>query len=165
MASDHAIVRARAEGVRLRAAEARQRAEWIRRAVNASAPRWSTALIEGRSQIAHESAQKLSSLLPVERSATLDSAGATGEGSAAVETVAQLRDRRRRTIGANIRRMRVARDLTQTRLAVEVGTTRDLVCKWETGRYEPTEAHKARVLEVLGGEPGDLFLDVEGCAA
>ena len=62
-----------------------------------------------------------------------------------------------RDIGANIRRARVRRKLTQDDLAQKVHTTRQTISNYETGRSRPDVETLQRLADALGIELTELL--------
>ena len=62
-----------------------------------------------------------------------------------------------RDIGANIRRARVRRKLTQDDLAQTVHTTRQTISNYETGRSRPDVETLQRLADALGVELTELL--------
>ncbi len=58
-----------------------------------------------------------------------------------------------------IKKLRVARGLTQAQLAERVGTARSTVAKWETGASMPRIAVLCRLAEVLGCSVDELLTE------
>lgn len=67
----------------------------------------------------------------------------------------------RQTIGWNVRRLRVAKGLSQERLALETGIDRSYVGRVERGSENVTVATLEAVATVLGVEVAALFAPVE----
>jgi DNA-binding XRE family transcriptional regulator len=63
-------------------------------------------------------------------------------------------------VGANIRRWRRERGMSQTKLAAAVGRARTALCRWESGDRLPSLATLARVAWVLECTLGDLIAGV-----
>lgn len=57
-------------------------------------------------------------------------------------------------VGKRIRWARKQRGLSQERLAGAIGTTRQVVIRWEAGKHLPNASSRARLGEVLGHEAG-----------
>jgi putative transcriptional regulator len=63
-----------------------------------------------------------------------------------------------------VRRHRVLADLTQARLATEVGVTRQTVVAIEAGDYAPSVYLALRIAQVLATTVEDLFADARAQA-
>lgn len=58
------------------------------------------------------------------------------------------------TLGQRIKRLRIARDMTQPELAAAVGVDHATISRWETGKTEPRAGAMRRALaEALGVSP------------
>jgi transcriptional regulator with XRE-family HTH domain len=67
-------------------------------------------------------------------------------------------------VGANIRRLRKRRQMTQERLALEAAIDLRYLGGIERGEQNPTVAVLGRVASVLGVRPADLFaVDADLC--
>ncbi|MGJ0237731.1 helix-turn-helix domain-containing protein [Novosphingobium fluoreni] len=62
-----------------------------------------------------------------------------------------------RIVGANVRRLRVERELTQEQLAHDANIDVTYLRGIEAGRRNPSIAVVGRVAAVLGCHPGNLF--------
>ena len=60
-------------------------------------------------------------------------------------------------LGANVRRLRKARRMTQEQLALEVGMERSYVSDLERGTRNPSVRALGRLAEALGVEPSRLL--------
>jgi transcriptional regulator with XRE-family HTH domain len=63
----------------------------------------------------------------------------------------------RRVLAANLRRLRLARDLSQDELADSAGVRQALVSAIEVGTANPTLDSLERIAVALGGTVGDLL--------
>lgn len=63
----------------------------------------------------------------------------------------------RRVLAANLRRLRLARDLSQDELADSAGVRQALVSAIEVGTANPTLDSLERIAIALGGTVGDLL--------
>lgn len=70
-----------------------------------------------------------------------------------------------RAVGANIRRMRMARGITQSALAEPLGVTFQQLQKYEKGANRVSASKLVRIAGVLGCSLGDLFHDVQRAEA
>lgn len=61
------------------------------------------------------------------------------------------------TVGARIKSARMARGLTQSDLAAEVGVSRSAVAQWETERAGQVRGNLTRIASVLGVTVGYLL--------
>lgn len=61
-------------------------------------------------------------------------------------------------MGAKIRQFREQAGLTQKQLAEAVGVDQSAVARWENGENNPTAARIMQIADVLGCNPGDLFV-------
>lgn len=69
-------------------------------------------------------------------------------------------------LGANIRRLRLDRGLTQLQLAKKLGKkSKSVVCNWETGVNPPPSTLLPRLAEELGATIGDLYVEHQAEAA
>lgn len=62
-----------------------------------------------------------------------------------------------RIVGANIRRLRKAKGLTQERLAQEAGVAMRYVAGVERAEENPSLRFIVKIAEALGAEPADLL--------
>ncbi|MGZ8406693.1 MAG: helix-turn-helix domain-containing protein [Caulobacteraceae bacterium] len=60
-------------------------------------------------------------------------------------------------VGANIRRLRKAKGLTQEQLADEAGMAMRYVAGVERGQENPSMIYLVKIAEALGAEPAALF--------
>ncbi len=67
----------------------------------------------------------------------------------------------RQTIGWNLRRLRVAKGLSQERLALEAGIDRSYVGRIERGLENVTVSALEALAAVLGSNVRDLFAEVD----
>ena len=67
----------------------------------------------------------------------------------------------RRTIGANVRRIRLARDLSQEAVAEMMGVDRAYISALELGRRNPTVITLWHVAQALGVTLGELVAEVD----
>lgn len=63
-----------------------------------------------------------------------------------------------RVVGRNLRRLRLARKLTQEDLAGEAGLAMRHIGRIERGTSSPTAAMLGRLAEAMGVQPGDFFV-------
>lgn len=70
--------------------------------------------------------------------------------------------RGRELVGLNLRRLRIARDISQERLAFDSGVDRSYLGGMERGEENPTVDILDRVATTLAVPAGDLFTPVEG---
>lgn len=61
--------------------------------------------------------------------------------------------------GRELRRIRVAAELRRERLAADAGVSFDSIRDYEGGRCVPRGTTVARLADVLGCSPGDLFTE------
>lgn len=61
-------------------------------------------------------------------------------------------------MGAKIRQLREQAGLTQKQLAEAVGVDQSAVARWENEENNPTAARIMQIADVLGCNPGDLFV-------
>lgn len=61
-------------------------------------------------------------------------------------------------MGAKIRQFREQAGLTQKQLAEAVGVDQSAVARWENDENNPTAARIMQIADVLGCNPGDLFV-------
>lgn len=61
-------------------------------------------------------------------------------------------------MGAKIRQFREQAGLTQKQLAEAVGVDQSAVARWENEENNPTAARIMQIADVLGCNPGDLFV-------
>ncbi|RZJ45998.1 MAG: XRE family transcriptional regulator [Brevundimonas sp.] len=62
----------------------------------------------------------------------------------------------RRLVGENVRRFRLAANLTQEQLAERAGFTQQYVSELENGKQNPTAVTLFELAQQLGCEPADL---------
>ena len=127
---------------------------------NADAPTPTTT----RPQTAEKTAKTENAVLYGVGRAPLTCGTPAVQGSAAVETVAEFRERRRRVIAANMRRYRKELGISQGRLAEMIGKPREQVNAWENARWEPTQ-HLDVIADALGVTAEDLLCDSAETAA
>lgn len=60
-------------------------------------------------------------------------------------------------VGANIKRLRLALDLTQEELGKRLREGKDVICHWERGRYSPTLEKLPKVAKALGVSVEELL--------
>ena len=63
----------------------------------------------------------------------------------------------RRLVGTNVRRLRLARDLSQEQLAEKVGKTQQYISGLENGRRNPTIITLYEFAQVLDATPAELL--------
>lgn len=61
-------------------------------------------------------------------------------------------------MGAKIRQLREQAGLTQKQFAEAVGVDQSAVARWESGENNPTAERIMQIADVLGCNPGDLFV-------
>lgn len=61
-------------------------------------------------------------------------------------------------MGEKIRQLREQAGLTQKQLAEAVGVDQSAVARWESGENHPTAERIMQIADVLGCNPGDLFV-------
>lgn len=64
-------------------------------------------------------------------------------------------------IGANIKRYRIRKNMTQEQLAKELGVNRQTVGRWENGTLEPRTKKLSEIADALGISKFDLYADEE----
>ena len=70
--------------------------------------------------------------------------------------------RGRKLVGANLRRLRVERDISQERLAFDSGVDRSYLGGMERGEENPTVDILDRLAITLSVPVGELFMPIEG---
>lgn len=63
-------------------------------------------------------------------------------------------------IGQRIAHWRRLANLSQTKLARRLGLNPSSVCKWESGKAEPSEAFKEAMAEIFGISMGQFYGDL-----
>ena len=58
--------------------------------------------------------------------------------------------------GMDIKKKRLARNLTQVQLAHLVGVTPFTICRWEKGKHKPSPLAQAKLDIVLGKDVGEV---------
>jgi DNA-binding transcriptional regulator YiaG len=82
--------------------------------------------------------------------------GPAAVGTSPPMTATAPRDLRRRTIGRNIRYLRMQRGLRQDAFARLLGVTWKRVSDWEVGRHEPNAEHMETIARFCGVTVGWL---------
>jgi transcriptional regulator with XRE-family HTH domain len=62
-----------------------------------------------------------------------------------------------RRFGANVKRIRKSREMTQEQLGLTAGLDAAVVSRIEAGQREPRVKNIVRIAKALDAEPGDLF--------
>lgn len=62
-----------------------------------------------------------------------------------------------RQFGANVKRVRKARELTQEQLGLAAGLDAAVISRIEAGQREPRVKNIVRIAKALETQPGDLF--------
>lgn len=56
---------------------------------------------------------------------------------------------------------RVNAGLTQKQVAEHIGVNKGTVCSWETGKTDPSIATFAKLCDLYGVQPNDVFLPIK----
>jgi transcriptional regulator with XRE-family HTH domain len=75
------------------------------------------------------------------------------------------KDRRKRVVAFNLRRLRLMRGLSQETLARRVGVDRTHFVKWEGARWEPQAKYIEQLAEHLDVSQHEFYLEPDKVAA